>query len=119
MSSSGCSVSQTRQRRVAAGMVFLSFVSLDILRALRLAGVGTLRLGQVAEASSGRFPQPLSMWSGTPPGSNQHYTTRMDLRKQVEAEAEEANRAVAALGDAAVVDALRAAAALVRGRADA
>src|SRR6476646_5436152 len=29
-----------------------------------LAGIGTLPLGQVAEVSSGRNPQPLLMWSG-------------------------------------------------------
>ena len=40
----------------------ISFLSLDILRASRLAGLGTLlRWRQVAEASQGRFPQPLSM----------------------------------------------------------
>jgi hypothetical protein len=40
----------------------LSFLSLDILRAVWLAGFGTLRRSsQVAEASVGRFPQPLSM----------------------------------------------------------
>ena len=42
-------------------------VTLDILPGCRPAGVGTLRLRQVAEASQGRFPQPLSMWSGTRP----------------------------------------------------
>ncbi len=38
--------------------------TLDILRATWLAGFGTLPSGQVAEASSGRNPRPLLMWSG-------------------------------------------------------
>ena len=38
--------------------------TLDILRASWLAGFGTLPCGQVAEASSGRNPRPLLMWSG-------------------------------------------------------
>ena len=38
--------------------------TLDILRATWLAGFGTLPWGQVAEASSGRNPRPLLMWSG-------------------------------------------------------
>jgi hypothetical protein len=50
-----------RHRSAVAGNGF-SFLSLDILRAVRLAGFGTLpRSQQVAEASVGRFPQPLSM----------------------------------------------------------
>src|SRR5580765_2797817 len=68
MASSAYSVSQTRQRRAVAGMSD-SFVSLDIHPGGRPAGFGTLlgRAAQVAEASQGRFPQPLSMLSGTRP----------------------------------------------------
>src|SRR5882672_2146104 len=39
----------------------------------RPAGFGTLPRGQVAEASKGRFPQPLSMRSGTLPASVPKY----------------------------------------------
>jgi hypothetical protein len=39
----------------------VSFVSLDILPGDCPAGVGTLLAEQVAEASQGRFPQPLLM----------------------------------------------------------
>ena len=40
------------------------------------AGFGTLPRGQVAEASQGRFPQPLSMRNGTLPASETEYRRR-------------------------------------------
>src|SRR5204863_7835080 len=42
-------------------------------RARRPAGFGTLPRRQVAEASKGRFPQPLSMRSGALPASGAKY----------------------------------------------
>src|SRR5918912_1538528 len=92
------SLSQTRQRRATAGTAF-SFLSLDTsFRACGSAGLGTLLCEQVAEASTGRFPQPLSMRSGSAcPLPLHEYTRRVDLRSVVANEALAARRAGPAL----------------------
>src|SRR5689334_12343699 len=116
--SSVYSVSQTRHLRATAGTA-LSFLSLETSsRACGSAGLGTLLVEQVAEASSGRFPQPLSMPSGSAcPLRFSDYTRTMELRSVVMNEASAARRAAAALDDEAVAAALCEAAALVRERA--
>ena len=73
--------------------------TLDILRATWLAGFGTLPWGQVAEASSGRNPRPLLMWSGhvrVRPGA--YSTLRTGQRKLAASSRERAHTA----GDLAV-----------------
>src|SRR6266550_6599751 len=66
MSSSGYSAAQLRQRRAWAGIS--APFSLTSSRARRLGRVWHLaRLEQVAEASKGRFPQPLLMRAGPLP----------------------------------------------------
>jgi glutamate-5-semialdehyde dehydrogenase len=92
-------------------------VSLDILPGLRPGrGWHLAPPEQVAEASQGRFPQPLSMWSGTWARSRNEYNAAVDVRELVRQEALDANRAAEHLTDEAVTETLAAAAALVRER---
>ena len=68
---------ETIQKTVAGRALRGHFVSFRLARHIhpgsRPAGFGTLPRRQVAEASQGRFPQPLSMRSGTLPASVKKY----------------------------------------------
>src|SRR3954452_11134778 len=77
--------------RVRALVLVTGLLStLDILRATRLAGIGTLPCGQVAEVSSGRNPRPLLMWSGYLRVRHGAYTARAAKRPRPRAAARRA-----------------------------
>ena len=73
MPSSSSSAWQLRQRSAVAGTGASSEIRSTSFGP-KPAGFGTLPSRQVAEASQGRFPQPLSMWSGGDPLDGEDFT---------------------------------------------